>query len=64
MPTVLCCGDAEDDARPFPAYLSNFVNTQLPETRPQYTALVWDSRMLDCSEAIMATELRNSSQIV
>ena len=30
------------------AYLSNFVNKQLPETLAQYSALVYDSRMLDC----------------
>ena len=35
-------------ARDLTAYLSNFVNTQLPETLPQYSALVYDSRRLDC----------------
>ncbi len=30
------------------AYLSNFVNKQLPETLPQYSAFVYDSRMPNC----------------
>jgi hypothetical protein len=35
-------------ARDLIPYLINFVNTQLPETLPQYSALVYDSQMLDC----------------